>query len=88
MTDWARDQIQTNFPFNCNFWLNAERMYLIGFTILSQGSQPGNWILPEDSWVHPGSPLPRLVLRQTGSIGADLAEQMITLLRGLKFPNR
>lgn len=39
-------------------------------------------ILPEDSWPHPGSPLPKQVLRETGSIGADLAE----VLRGLKFP--
>lgn len=43
MTDWARDRILTNFLFNCNFWLNAETMYLTGFPILSQGSEPGNW---------------------------------------------
>lgn len=44
MTDSARDGILTNFLFNCNFWLTAETMYLIGFPILSQDAEPGSFL--------------------------------------------
>lgn len=55
-------------------------MYLTEFPILSQGSESGNWrYFLKTRWAHSGSTLPKQMLRQTGSIGAGLVEQ-VTLL--------